>query len=116
MTQENPAGAVSFAQDDLLTKELFEGVTAGLAWGDKLMLSLVTFDPQGAVPEHAHPHEQAGVCLEGRFELRVEGTPRTIEQGQMYIVPSNASHSARALGTPCKTLDIFAPPREEYKS
>ncbi len=116
MTERNPTDAVVFGRDDLLPKALFEGVTTGLAWGEKLMLSLVRFEPGGDVPEHSHPHEQAGICLEGLFELIVAGRRYTVRPGQMYLVPPDTPHAARAPGEACTTLDIFAPPREEYKS
>jgi quercetin dioxygenase-like cupin family protein len=116
MSDRHPPDDVVFQQDDLLTKDMFEGVTIGLAWGEKLMFSLVTFEPSGDIPEHSHPHEQAGVCLEGQFELIVEGESRIVRAGELYIIPGNAKHAARAVGNPCKTLDVFAPPREEYKS
>ncbi len=113
---QNPAQAVLFCEGDLFTKHLSEGVTVGLAWGEKIMLSMVRFEPGGAVPEHAHPHEQAGICLEGQFELTVDGQTRVVQPGQMYLIPGGAPHAARALNGACRTLDIFAPPREEYKS
>lgn len=115
MTLPNPAENVLFSEGDLPVKTLFDGVAAGLAWGEKIMFSLVSFDAHGEVPEHSHPHEQAGICLEGRFELLVEGAARVVTVGQMYLIPGNTPHAARALGEPCKTLDVFAPPREEYK-
>ena len=116
MTRHNPAQSVFFNEGDLSTRALFEGVTAGLAWGEKLMFSLVTLDPGGEVPEHAHPHEQGGVCLEGQFELIVAGQARTVRAGEMYIIPGDTPHAARALDARCKTLDVFAPPRDDYKS
>lgn len=111
---DNPAQAGCFAEDDLVAGPTFEGVTTGLAWGDKLMFSLVTFEPGGLVPEHHHPHEQAGICLEGEFELVVDGRPRVIRPGQMYLIPGNTPHAARGLDAPAKTLDVFSPPREDY--
>ena len=96
-------------------KQLFPGVSARLAWGEKLMLSFVTLEPGGAVPEHRHPHEQAGVCLSGEFELTVAGESRVIRPGDSYIIPGNTPHSARGLTARAVTLDIFSPPRQEYK-
>jgi len=113
---QNPAEAVLFSEGDLFAKRLSEGVTVGLAWGEKIMLSMLRFEPGGAVPEHSHPHEQAGICLEGQFELTVDGRTRVVQPGQMYLIPGDTPHAACALDGACRTLDIFAPPREEYKS
>jgi quercetin dioxygenase-like cupin family protein len=116
MAATNPANLVFFQEGDLAERHLFEGVTAGLAWGDKVMLSLVRLEPGSRVPEHSHPHEQAGVCIQGCFELTVCGQARVIREGDMYLIPGHTPHAARGLDIPCKTLDIFAPPRDDYKA
>ncbi len=116
MSAENPAETVWFSESDMRIKPLFEHIKAGLAWGEKLMFSLVTLEPGGEVPSHSHPHEQAGICLEGEFELEVDGERRVVRPQEMYLIPPDVPHAARALRVTCKTLDIFAPPREEYKS
>jgi len=116
MAASDPAHPTFFDESDLPTRTLFEGVTTALAWGRNIMLSLVRLEPGSRVPEHAHPHEQAGICLQGRFELTVGGRARVVRQGQMYIIPGGTPHAARGLDAPCKTLDIFSPPREEYKT
>jgi len=37
---------------------------------DRVMFLLVEIPPGGTVPEHSHPHEQMGICLKGKAELR----------------------------------------------
>lgn len=98
------------------TKQIFPGVSITTAWGDRIMLSFVTFHEAGAlVPEHEHPHEQCGIGLEGEFELVIAGEARVIRQGDAYCVPGGVRHSARGLTAGARALDIFNPPREEYK-
>ena len=99
---------------EVSVRQLAPGVTAELAWGEKIMLSKLTIEADGEIPTHSHPHEQAGYCIEGRFELVVDGEARVIESGQMYIIPGNAVHSARGLGARAVTLDIFSPVRDDY--
>lgn len=101
-------------EEALPGKQPFPGVTLQLAWGDRIMLSRVTFEPDGVVPEHSHPHEQAGIGISGRFELVVNGNARTIGPGEMYLIPGNTPHSARGIGEKAVTLDIFSPVREDY--
>lgn len=115
MNDSTPPHPGIFVDEETMTrKELAAGVSAALAWGEKIMLSKLTLEPDGLVPEHSHPHEQAGICLEGRFELVVNSESRVIEAGQMYIIPGNAVHLARGLGARAVTLDIFSPIREDY--
>lgn len=99
---------------DLFRRRLFPGVETELAWGERIMLSRVTVEPDGVVPEHTHPHEQAGCCLSGEFDLEVAGEVRRIRAGDLYIIASDTPHAARGVGQRAITLDIFSPPREEY--
>ncbi len=101
---------------DLVPKQLAPGIEAGLASGEKIMLARVSIAPDAIVPLHSHPHEQAGVCLEGEFDLEVDGEVRRIRAGSMYLIPGDTPHTARGVGVPCVTLDIFSPPREDYLS
>ncbi len=101
--------------EKLPTKELAPGVEARLAWGDNIMLSFVELGPGGLVPPHSHPHEQGGLCLEGAMEFTIGGETRIIRKGQGWMIPGGVVHAVRALESGCLALDIFSPPREDYK-
>jgi quercetin dioxygenase-like cupin family protein len=97
-------------------RELFSGVTAQTFWGDKMMLSRVVLEPGGVVPPHQHPHEQAGVVLEGTLEFTIGGETKVLGPGEMYIIPGNVEHKVVPVGDQTAVaLDIFSPVREEYK-
>jgi quercetin dioxygenase-like cupin family protein len=95
--------------------ELIVGARTRTFWGDRVLLSLVEIDVGAEVPNHTHPHEQAGIVIEGEIEMGIGGDVRTIKPGDMYIIPGNVEHYARSGGTPAKILDIFSPVREEFK-
>ncbi len=98
------------------TRELFPGVILTTAWGDQIMLSFVRFSHAGAeVPWHQHPHEQAGLGLEGEFELWIGEEMQVIGAGDSYVIPGGTLHRAVAVTAGARTLDIFHPVREEYK-
>ncbi len=96
-------------------RKLAPGISAKVAWGEKLMLSLVVLAPNAVVPEHSHPHEQMGMLVSGTMELAVEGRPSMLSGNDMYLVPGGVPHSAKAGPRGAVALDAFAPPREEYK-
>ncbi len=98
------------------TKELVKGTTAGLAWGKQIMLSMVEIGPGSVVPMHSHPHEQAGIVVEGEFEFIIGGEKRRVKPGDMYIIPGGVQHSAIGLDRKALVLDIFSPPRDDYKA
>ena len=95
--------------------ELVPGARTRTFWGDQVLLSLVEIDANSEVPSHTHPHEQAGMLVEGELEMGIGGEVRTMKPGDMYIIPGNVEHYARCAGTPAKVLDIFSPVREEFK-
>ena len=96
-------------------KDLVPGVTLQTIWGERVMLSRVEIAPGAEVPLHDHPHEQAGTLLEGVLEMTIGDETRELRPGDSYVIPGGVEHSATALGSRVIVLDIFSPPREEYK-
>ena len=54
-------------------RELVPGITLRIMWGDKVMMSMVEIAPHAVLPAHTHPHEQAGLVLQGNFEFTIGG-------------------------------------------
>ena len=100
---------------EMKARPLAPGVSANIAWGKKLMLSLVILEPNAAVPEHSHPHEQMGMLVSGTMQLVVSGKPSLLSGNEMYLVPGGVPHSAKAGPEGAVALDSFSPPREDYK-
>jgi len=67
------------------------------------------------VPEHRHPHEQAGTVITGRILLRVGGESQEPGEGASYLIPGDAPHFVQALA-PTPLVEVFAPVREEFSS
>jgi quercetin dioxygenase-like cupin family protein len=113
LTRENagdyfvPAGQGSHHQ-------LFPGVSIATTAGRSMLLSVVTFEPDSAVPDHAHPHEQMGLMVSGRLEFTVGGVTRILGPGDLWRIPGGVAHSVRALDGPAVALDVFHPIREDY--
>ena len=99
---------------DVPVQTLAPGVRLRTPYGERIMLSLVELDEGAVVAPHSHPHEQAGIVLEGMLELTIDGHVRTLKAGEAYIAPGNVTHSARAVGSRCRVLDVFSPVREDY--
>ena len=100
---------------NLPQKELAEGVTTGVTWGEKLMLSFVKLNPNATVPPHSHPHEQMALVLSGKLEVTIANESRLLKEGDVFLVPSGMEHSVKNLESQTRVLDIFSPPREDFK-
>lgn len=104
-----------YTQGDREGRELFEGIVARTYWGENLLLAVVDVTADGVVPPHSHPHEQAGIILEGEVIFTIGGQTQRLKPGDVYVIPGGVEHSVTAGDMPCKVLDIFSPVREEYK-
>ena len=97
-------------------RELAPGVTLRTMWGEKIMMSLVEIAPGAEVPTHTHPHEQAGLVLQGEFQFTIGGQSKQVKQGDAYVIPGGVAHGIVGSDGWSLALDIFSPPREDYKS
>lgn len=97
------------------TKDLVPGGRTKTFWGEQMLVSRVDFDPGVVVPEHRHPHEQFGVILSGELTLTVAGEPLLLRAGDMYLIPGNVPHSAKAGPEGFTAAEVFSPVREDLK-
>ena len=103
------------SHDSAALVEMFPGVTRRtLTDGNRLMLIEVTLEEGAVVPMHTHPHEQTGYLISGRFLFELGDEKLELGPGDCWLVPSNVPHRVTAL-TPCLLVDVFSPPREEYR-
>tara|TARA_B100001971_G_scaffold129253_1_gene119268 strand:- start:137 stop:529 length:393 start_codon:yes stop_codon:yes gene_type:complete len=94
---------------------LTEGITTRIFSGENVMLSVVKLEPNSAGTVHRHPEEQWGVLLEGEC-VRIQGDEElTMKAGDFWYTPCGVSHGIRTAEIGATVLDIFSPPREEYK-
>jgi len=98
-----------------IKRELAPGLNTRIFVGDNLMLSVVTIEPDCAGEVHSHPEEQWGLLLEGGGIREQEGVEFPVTAGDFWRTPGGVSHNFKAGPEGAKVLDIFSPPREDYK-
>lgn len=99
---------------ELSRLELFPGIVGALVAGEHLMLSFLEMEEGAEVAEHSHPHEQAGLVLDGKLRFRIGDQEKVAGPGDAFIIPPNVVHWGIVEEGPAKVLDIFSPPREDY--
>jgi quercetin dioxygenase-like cupin family protein len=110
-----PAAATYFVSAGSGSRHvIFPGVEIQTTAGTNVMLSVVRFEPESVVLDHAHPHEQMGMLLEGRLEFTVGGVTRVLGPGDIWRIPGGVVHRVRAFDQPAVALDVFHPIREDY--
>ena len=92
------------------------GVTMSVMTGGRVMANWVRIEPDVAVPSHAHDHEQVGLVLEGEIIMTIGDETRRLRPGHAYTIPGNCPHGATAGEEGCLVLDVFSPPREDYRA
>lgn len=95
-------------------KEIMPGYHGRMIHSETMTLAFWDVDQNAEVPEHSHKNEQVMHVIEGAFQLTLEGETKTYHPGDIVVIAPYKAHSGKSL-TPCKLLDVFSPPREEYK-
>jgi quercetin dioxygenase-like cupin family protein len=101
--------------NDGLFRDLAPGLTTRIFAGEHAMLSVVTLAPHAEGTMHHHPEEQWGVLLEGSAFRMQGGEEIAVKKGDFWRTPGNVPHTMRAGPEGARVLDIFSPPRPEYK-
>ncbi len=96
-------------------RELAPGLTTRIFVGDQAMLSVVTIEPNAEGQVHSHPQEQWGVLLEGDAVRIQDGEEIAVKAGDFWRTPGGVPHGLRAGPQGARVLDIFRPPRDEYR-
>ena len=65
---------------------------------------------------HSHPEEQWGYMIEGTATRIQDGEHIQVGKGSFWRTPRHVEHSVIAGPEGCIILDVFAPPREEYRT
>ena len=100
---------------DGLARELAAGITTRIFAGEGAMLSVVTIAPGAVGTMHHHPEEQWGLLLSGTA-IRFQGDEEiAVKAGDFWRTPGGVPHTMRAGPDGAKVLDVFAPPRPEYR-
>ena len=97
-------------------RNLAAGIETRVYPGDQAMLSVVRFEPNSEGSIHSHPEEQWGVLLEGSGTRIQDGVDVPVGAGDFWRTPGGVEHGFRAGPDGAKVLDIFAPPREAYRT
>ena len=98
-----------------IARDLADGVRTRIFPGENVMVSVVRISPNRAGEIHSHPQEQWGVMLEGSGVRIQDGVEHKVKSGDFWLTPGNIPHGFRGGPEGAVILDIFSPPRDEYR-
>ena len=102
-------------EDDGIRRSLADGVATRIFPGQHAMLSVVRIEAESESGRHSHPEEQWGVLLEGNGVRIQDDIEHAVSAGDFWQTPGGVPHSFRAGPEGALVLDVFSPPRPEYR-
>ena len=98
-----------------IQRSLAKGVSTRIFPGEQAMLSIVSLEAESESSRHSHPEEQWGVLLEGSGVRVQDDIEYAVAAGDFWQTPGGVPHSFRAGENGAVIIDIFSPPRAEYR-
>jgi len=85
--------------------------------GKKMTLTRIYIKPGAVFPDHSHPNEQIGTCIEGEGVLTSGGEDLEVRAGVTWTIPAGEPHRFEANGEhPVVIYEAWSPPREDYRA
>ncbi|HEY2435250.1 MAG TPA: cupin domain-containing protein [Vicinamibacterales bacterium] len=113
----NPTG-LAFGQWNWETapiEHVADGIDRQVVSGDRIMTCRLSFAPGVVTAVHSHPHEQMTIVERGRVRFHVAGGEHVASAGEVLLFRSGVEHGATILNEPAVLIDIFSPPREDFR-
>ena len=104
-----------FRFDDIKEKEIMPGIHQKVLTGrdDKVMLVWYRIEKDTEFPTHDHPHEQAGIIIEGEARFKLGDIEAVLGPGEGWSIPGGQTHGA-FFTKESNVIDVFHPPREDF--
>ena len=113
-TQEEREQRITHYEDIPLVELIPGNVSSHILSGERMTAMFATMVPNAVVPVHKHEHEQVMIIADGEGELVTGGKRYPVKKGDVAVFVSNQEHGTYASGKGMKTIEIFAPMRQEY--
>lgn len=95
--------------------EVAEGIRIKtLVLGASTLMSEFKLSKDAVIPLHSHPYEQTGYLISGKIILHIEEEKYDMKKGDSWCIKENSPHQAEVLEDSI-VLEVFSPPREDYK-
>lgn len=96
-------------------ERIADGIERQMVSGERMMICRLSFAPGVVTAVHQHPHEQMTLVERGRVRFQVAGKERLASAGDVLLFAPGVEHGATILDQPAVLIDIFSPPREDFR-
>jgi quercetin dioxygenase-like cupin family protein len=102
--------------DAIAPQQLADGYFARVVHGERITMAIFEIDPGAELPEHQHENEQLGMVITGSVRFRVGAEERALCAGETWRITSHTPHSVTAGDAGALVVDVFSPPRDEWRA
>jgi quercetin dioxygenase-like cupin family protein len=114
-----PVDPAILSDSDTPWEELGNGTRRKVFFNDRITFVILEVnrpvEKEGEIVTHSHPHDQVSYVLKGKIRVKVGKEEKIIEEGGVYIVPSNVPHGIQILSDQVLLMDMFTPTREDIR-
>jgi len=79
---------VEYSEGGIISKQILKNEAGNV--------TLFSFDRGQGLSEHTAPFDALVQIIDGKAEITIGGTPHTLEEGQIIIMPANVPHAVYA--------------------
>jgi quercetin dioxygenase-like cupin family protein len=95
-------------------QRIWDGIVGRSVQGEQSTLALLELAPDAIVPEHSHPNEQLGICIEGSLTFTIGGETREVGPGGTWRILGTVPHSVVTGPEGAVVVEVFAPARHDW--
>ena len=113
--QVDPAILLS---DEVPWRTVNEYTKRKVYFNDRLTMEILEIDKSEASKDISYKHRPEdimGYVMEGSFIVAIEKQTKQVNQGGVYIIPSNVPHSIIASTAKARVMNIYTPTREDLR-
>lgn len=104
--------------DETLWQTVNENTKRKVYFNDRLTMEILEIDKSEASKDISfvhRPEDIIGYVMEGSFIIAVGKQTKQINQGGVYIIPSNTPHNVIASTSKAKLMNVYTPAREDLR-
>jgi quercetin dioxygenase-like cupin family protein len=102
--------------EDIDPLRIWDGVRGRRVEGERITMAVVELDANAHIPEHRHPNEQLGILLRGSMRFRIAEEERELRPGGTWRILADVPHEAHVGPDGAVCIDVFSPPREDWRA
>lgn len=114
-TYEERNDCVVRPNEDIPLTEIVKGSYSHLIFGKNAIISFLTMKAGSTFELHSHPEEQIMIVTSGYCDEVIKDKMYRVTEGDVIHLASNLKHGAFVRDVDCKAIDIFVPPRDDYR-